>query len=292
MPATTPGFIVLDSVTHLGPEHKGAVGYCGSHAGIYAAYYAAAKGIAAVILNDAGIGRERAGVAGLTLLEKLGVPGAAISHLSARIGDGQDGVARGILSTVNGPAARLGLEPGMACREALALLVKAAPPPSPEPEPLQESRFEVPTPEAGWYPKALAPVGLDPQVKIIIMDSISLVQPEDDGHVIVAASHGGALGGKPEMAIKHPVFAVVCNDADRGIDNAGTTRLPALDQRGIAAACASAFSCRIGDGRSLWEDGSISAVNETAKRHGGAIGQSTKAFVAAMVAARVKAALL
>ena len=148
MPAATPGFIVLDSVTHLGPEHKGAVGYCGSHAGIYAAYYAAAKGIAAVILNDAGIGRERAGVAGLALLEKLGVPGAAISHLSARIGDGQDGVARGILSTVNGPAARLGLNPGMACREALALLVKAAPPPSPEPEPLQESRFEVPTPEA------------------------------------------------------------------------------------------------------------------------------------------------
>ena len=121
------------------------------------------------------------------------------------------------------------------------------------------------------------------------MDSISLVTPEDDGHVIVAASHGGALGGKPEMAIKHPVFALVCNDAGHGIDNAGTTRLPALDSRGIAAASASAFSCRIGDGRSLWEHGWISTVNETAKKHGGAVGQSTQEFAAAMVAARLKA---
>ena len=288
MPSANSDFIILDSVTHLGPQHEGAVGYCGSHAGIYAAYYAASKGIAAVILNDAGIGRERAGVAGLMLLEKLGVPAAAISHLSARIGDGQDGVARGILSTVNGPAARLGLAPGMACREALARLVTAALPPSPKPEPLQESRFEVPVPNAEWYPKALAPVALEAQVKIIVMDSISLVKPEDDGHIIVAASHGGALGGRPEMAIKHPVFAAVCNDADRGIDNAGTTRLPALDSRGIAAACASAFSCRIGDGRSLWEHGTISTVNATARTHGGAVGQSTQAFVAAMVAARLK----
>ena len=286
MPANPMAFIVLDSVTHLDVQHKGAVGYCGSHAGIYAATYAASKGIAAIILNDAGIGRERAGVAGLMLLEKLGVPAAAISHLSARIGDGGDGVARGMLSTVNAPAAKLGLLPGMSCRDALALLVKAAPPPSPEPPPIEESRFEVPTPDADWYPTALAPGVPERQVKIIVMDSISLVKPEDDGQVVVAASHGGALGGKPEMAIKYPVFAVVCNDAGHGIDNAGTTRLPALDSRGIAAACASAFSCRIGDGRSLFEDGWISTVNETAKKNGGAVGQSTKEFVAAMVAAR------
>jgi hypothetical protein len=116
---------------------------------------------------------------------------------------------------------------------------------------------------------------------------MSLVKPEDDGHIIVAASHGGALGGRPEMAIKYPVFACVCNDADRGADNAGTTRLPALDQRGIAAACVSAFSARIGDGRSTLADGYISTVNETARRRGGLVGQSTREFVAAMLAARL-----
>jgi len=90
------------------------------------------------------------------------------------------------------------------------------------------------------------------------------------------------------MAIKHPVFACVCNDADRGAGNAGTTRLPALDQRGIAAACVSAFSARIGDGRSTLADGYISTVNETARRYGGLVGQSTREFVATMLAARLK----
>ncbi len=274
MPTLPPAIVVLDSVTHLEPKHHGAVAFCGSHAGIYAAYYAAYKGLAAVILNDAGIGRERAGVAGLALLEKLGVPGAAISHLSARIGEGQDGVSRGILTTVNGPAAKLGLAPGQSCREALLLLHEAAPGPSPRPEPLEESRFEVSEAGRGG-------------VKVIVVDSMSLVKPEDDGHIIVAASHGGALGGRPEMAIKYPVFACICNDADRGIDNAGTTRLPALDQRGIAAACVSAFSARIGDGRSTLADGYISTVNDTARRHGGLVGQSAADFVAAMVTARI-----
>lgn len=274
MPDVANEMLVLDSVTHLTAEHKGRVGYCGSHGGIYAAYYAASKGIAAVILNDAGIGRERAGVAGLELLQKLGVPSAAIANTSARIGDGKDGVARGVLSTVNAAAAALGLAPGQSCSEALALLLRAGLPPAPTPVPLEESRFDVPA------------AGRD-GVRVTVMDSISLVKPEDDGHVIVAASHGGALGGKPEMAIKYPVFAAVCNDADHGIDNAGTTRLPALDTRGIAAACASAFSCRIGDGRSLWDDGYISVVNDTARRYGGLVGQSTQEFVATMVAARL-----
>ncbi len=267
--------VVLDSVTHFEAKHKGTVAYCGSHAGIYAAYYAASKGIAAIILNDAGIGRERAGVAGLALLESLGVPGAAISHMSARIGEGKDGVERGVLTTVNAPAAALGLRPGQSCREALLLLHKASPKASPMPTPLEESRFEVPELGMGG-------------VKVVVIDSMSLVKPEDDGHVVVAASHGGALGGRPEMAIKYPVFACVCNDADRGIDNAGITRLPALEQRGIAGACVSAFSARIGDGRSTLADGYISAINDTARRHGGLIGQSTKEFVAAMVVAKAK----
>ena len=265
--------VILDSVTHLTDAHRGAVAHCASHGGIYAAYYAAAKGVAAVILNDAGVGRERAGIAGLDLLQGLGVPAAAVSAWSARIGDGRDGLARGTLSSVNAAAAMLGLTAGMGCREALEILANAGLPPAPKPKAEQEFRFEIPEAGRGGC-------------KVFVMDSISLVTPADDGHVIVAASHGGALGGKPEMAIKHPVFACVTVDADRGIDNAGTTRLPALDQRGIAAACASAFSCRIGDGRSLWSDGYISTINETARRHGGLVGQSTRAFVAAMVAAR------
>ena len=54
------------------------------------------------------------------------------------------------------------------------------------------------------------------------------------------------------------------NDAGIGKDEAGVSRLPALDARGIAAATVSAASARIGDARSTYEDGIISRVNASA----------------------------
>jgi len=267
--------IILDSVTHLEDRHKGRVVYGGSHGGTYAAYYAAAKGVAAVVLNDAGIGREMAGVAGLRLLDQLGVPAAAVSHTTGRIGDGKHASRHGILSTVNRAALALGLKPGMPCGEALRILAAANLPPSPKPAAAEEFRFEERS------------VGNE-RVRVIGMDSISLVAAEDAGHVIVAASHGALPGGNPKLAVKVPVFAAVTNDAGRGIDDVGISRLPALDAAGIAGACVSAFSARIGDGRSMMEDGFISALNTRAAALGGEIGQSTKQFCAAMVAARLK----
>ena len=57
--------LVLDSVTGLGDAARGRLVLAASHGGVYAAYLAARAGVRAVVLNDAGIGRERAGV-GLT----------------------------------------------------------------------------------------------------------------------------------------------------------------------------------------------------------------------------------
>lgn len=264
--------LVLDSVTHLTPEHRGRAAHCASHGGRYAGYYAARMGLGAVILNDSGVGREQAGLAGIALLDRLGVPAAAVSHRTARIGDGGHGHANGIVSHVNAKASSLGVTTGMTCAATLDLLASANLGPSPAPPEEAEHRHEV-AGAAG--------------VQVWIMDSISLVKAEDAGHVVVTGSHGGLLAGMPETAVKYPAFAVVCSDADRGIDDAGISRLPALDARGIAGACVSAFSARIGDGRSIHEDGFVSALNPTAIKHGGFIGQSCKAFVAAMVAARL-----
>ncbi|MGI9479636.1 MAG: hypothetical protein ACR2PI_23230 [Hyphomicrobiaceae bacterium] len=268
-------YAVLDSVTHLTDAHRGVASYCASHGGIYAGYYAAKCGTGGVILNDAGIGREQAGIAGIHLLDGLGVPAATVSHRSCRIGDSADGRARGILSTVNSAAQELGLRTGMACQDALDLLSRADLKPSPQPAPQAEARFDDDA------------AGRD-GVRVIVTDSNSLVEPEDAGHVFVSASHGGLLGGRPETAVKFPVFAGVYSDADRGADDAGLSRLPALNDRGIAGACVSAFSARIGDGRSIYADGYISAVNEIAASYGGAIGQSCRDFVALMVDARIK----
>ena len=107
---------------------------------------------------------------------------------------------------------------------------------------------------------------------VSLLDSASAVAASDCGQIIVTGSHGGLLGGRPETASKIDVFAALYNDADIGIDGAGVTRLPALDARGIAGATVSAWSARIGDGRSTYEDGFVSRVNESARRCGGAKG--------------------
>jgi hypothetical protein len=87
------------------------------------------------------------------------------------------------------------------------------------------------------------------------------------------------LGGKPETALKYDVRGALYNDAGIGKDSAGTSRLPALDARGIAAATVSAASARIGDARSTYEDGIISRVNRRAATLGLGEGISAREFV-------------
>jgi hypothetical protein len=272
---TTKTPVISDSVTTFGPGERGRAALAGSHAGLYAAYLAAKAGVKAVILNDAGVGREQAGIGGLRLLEQLGVPGAAIGHRSARIGDGADGLRRGVLTYVNGPAAQLGLHPRMSARVALDLMAAADLPPSPAPPPLAESRHRIAAAEA-------------PGVAVWALDSASLVTEADKNAVVIAGSHGAVLGGRPQTALKADVFAGIFNDADVGIDDAGISRLPALAARGIAAATVSAWSARIGDGLSIWQDGYVSALNERAIACGAEIGISAAELVRRLVAARTQ----
>jgi len=57
-----------------------------------------------------------------------------------------------------------------------------------------------------------------------------------------------------------------------------------LDQRGIPTATVAAESARIGDARSIYEDGILSKVNLTAANMGAEVGFSTKGFVSAIKA--------
>jgi hypothetical protein len=269
---TTTAPLVTDSVTMLGADTRGRAVIAASHAGIYAAYLAAKAGVKAVILSDAGVGRERAGIGGLTLLADLGVPGAAIGHRSARIGDGVDCAKRGVISHINAPAAGIGLRVGMHAGVALDLLAASELPPSPAPPPQHETRHRLTDAEA-------------PGVRVVAVDSASLVEADDAGGIVLTGSHGALLGGRPETAMRIAAFAAIYNDADRGIDDCGVSRLPALDQRGIAGATVSAWSARIGDGLSTYRDGFVSAVNNAAARCGGEIGISAGELVARLVAA-------
>src|SRR5690606_25120679 len=95
------GIEVVDTVTKLDERHVGRIVIGASHGGIYAAYCAARARVLGVILNDAGVGLDRAGIAALAWLDALDIPAATASHDSCRIGDGADMAANGILSHAN-----------------------------------------------------------------------------------------------------------------------------------------------------------------------------------------------
>ena len=261
--ATRP--IVADSVTRLGPEAEGAVLVAASHGGVYAAYLAAVSKVRGVILNDAGLGLDRAGIGGLDLAQKIGLAAATVSHGSARIGDGRDMMARGRISHANVAAIAAGVEPGQSCAEAAERLA-TAPPPFDRPAPYAEARRE------------LAPRGpLGP--RIVLIDSAALVKAEDAGQVVITGSHGGLIGGDTWNALKTDAFAAAYNDAGIGIDEAGTTRLPALDARAIAGFVVSCNTARIGEAASTYEDGLVSRVNRRAHALGLREGQSAREAV-------------
>ncbi len=90
-----PGIVLRDSVTKTEPGDVGTVLVTGSHGGVYAADLAARARVRAAIFNDAGQGKDRAGIAGLDSLQELGLAAAAVAHDSARIGDAGDAWARG-----------------------------------------------------------------------------------------------------------------------------------------------------------------------------------------------------
>ncbi len=264
MPANElPPVLIADSITRIADEAAGAVVVNGSHGGIYAAYLAAKLSVRAAIFNDAGVGRDNAGIAGLDYLAGLDIPAAAVGHDTARIGSGSDMIARGIISYANPPATALGCRAGLACREAAAALQRATQSGCEPPPALEAAFLLVSEPPAVWA-----------------LDSASLVGAEHVGTVIVTGSHGGLLGGRPDTALKVDALAALFNDAGIGVDEAGVTRLPALEARGIAAGTVAAASARIGDARSTYEDGVLTRVNLRAAAFGIAPGMRAGEFVA------------
>ena len=256
LPTMRP-ILTAESVTELGDAVRGAVLVAGSHGGLIACYLGATAGAHAMILNDAGVGLDDAGIAGLEWLEASGMAVATVAHTSARIGDGADSLARGVISHCNAGAAAAGVHPGQRASDAAVMLTRAAAPRAPPP--LIEGR---------WH------VGAVGDKEVWALDSVGKLVAADAGRILVIGSHGALHGGRAESALNlhgAPIAAraAVFNDAGGG---AGTTRLPALDARGIAAVTVSHASARIGDGRSMWETGVISAVNGRARLCGAATG--------------------
>lgn len=124
--ATGPGgrVLIIDSITKVDPRDEGAIVVSASHGGVSSGEFALVVPLRAVFFNDAGVGKDEAGIAALAMLQAHGVAGGTVSHTSARIGDAQDMWNHGVISHVNEAAQAMGLGPGQGLQAVLRRLVR------------------------------------------------------------------------------------------------------------------------------------------------------------------------
>jgi phosphatidylglycerophosphate synthase len=122
--APTPDVVLLDSIATAGASETGRLVVTGSHGGRSATQFALSAGVAGLVFNDAGGGREGAGLVALSLFEAIGRPAVAVSHEGARIGEARSTLGDGTVSAVNTVAREAGVEVGMTASEAVDRLSK------------------------------------------------------------------------------------------------------------------------------------------------------------------------
>ena len=267
----TVKIMTVASCSNVGAEHRAHVVVSGSYGGRYNAFNAAKWPVRAVIMNDAGIGKDNAGIVGLDFLYQINMAAATADAQTCHIGDGDHMLAHGIISHVNRTAAALGCAPGQSVRACAERLRVASVPTVAPPAITEGARF------------TLRDVPGEPV--LICADSIGMLQPDDVGRIVVTASHGALSGGRPDNVVPQGIHAIFFSDAGGGLDGAGIARLADLERRGIVAAATSADSAPIGDSRALYRDGILSYVNGPASARGARVGMTLAAFIERLVAA-------
>jgi hypothetical protein len=118
----------MASVSFATAEHAGQVICAGSHMGAVTGHYVAAYGfpVAGVLGNDAGVGKDHSGIAGLALLNHLGIPAASVAAMSACIGSGMSTYAHGRISHCNAAAQARGVRPGHTAQAACLAFLRAS----------------------------------------------------------------------------------------------------------------------------------------------------------------------
>jgi hypothetical protein len=263
--------MTVASCSFVRPEHRSHVVVSGSYGGRYNAFNAAKWGVRGLIMSDAGVGKDNAGIVGLDYLDQIALAAATADTRTCHIGDGDHILAHGIISHVNRAAADIGCAPGQRVGDC-AERMRSAPVPTAAPPAITDgARF------------VMRDVPGEP--RLICADSVGMLQPDDAGQIVVTASHGALSGGVPDNAVPPGIYAVFFSDAGGGMDGAGIARLADLEQKNIAAATTSADSAPIGDSRALYRDGILSHVNGAAVRHGARVGMPLKEFVALLISA-------
>jgi hypothetical protein len=261
--------MTVASCSFVRSEHRSHVVVSGSYGGRYNAFNAAKWGVRGVIMSDAGVGKDNAGIVGLDYLDQIALAAATADAQTCHIGDGDHILAHGMISHVNRAAASLGCTQGQRVRDCAERMRSAHVPAAAPPAITDGARF------------VMRDVPGEP--RLICADSVGMLQPDDAGQIVVTASHGALSGGLPDNAVPPGIYAVFFSDAGGGMDGAGIARLADLEQKGIVAATTSADSAPIGDSRALYRNGILSHVNGAAVRFGGRVGMPLKEFVELLI---------
>lgn len=261
------GIVLLDSLGDLLPSNTSPVLVCGSHCGGNNALARQVKNchVKAVFLNNAGIGKNQAGIRGLTHYNAENIIACAVDHNSAEIGIALDTWESGIISHANKQAEAAGIQIGDSVKEAVTKISNII-----EPIPLiNESKSNEPLTENKVKDKSNS-VNLKIQaqtqiegVGITVTDSITFLNDSNSGDIVVCGSHGGMSAG--DYAQKNHVKAVFFNDAGIGKNNAGVKSLESLNEEGILACTVDCMSAEIFNGQDALDNGIISVCNQLAK---------------------------
>jgi hypothetical protein len=260
--------MVADSLSYF--EHEpwlNDVAVGASFAGAPTAAMALRLGVKAWIAHEGGPGKDEAGIGGLFLSQRFGIPAAAIATMSARVSDGRS-LLTGLISRCNELAAALGVRIGQTGDEASRLLLNA-----PKGHPCSLS---------GVIDESIHEMAATSFGSVYSVWSFSRVDGEHPNDVYCVASHGGKVMAQYALRVKPK--GLIANDAGRCLDDSGCDGLALVDELfGIPAATVSAESACIGDALSTYNDGIISAVNSAASRVGVAVGMKASAAALRML---------
>jgi len=260
-----PASVVLfDSLGDIHPNNTCPILVCASHCGDNGTFARKLTNchVKAVFLNNAGIGKNQAGISGLPYYATEGILACAVDNFSAEIGIALDTWESGIISHINALAENVGIKIGDSVQEAVAKISKIF------------NQFSTLQKNKEFLPK----VDFDKNIKsdlirlyqtqvegktITVADSITFLNENNAGDIVVCGSHGGVSAG--HYAQKHKLKAVFFNDAGIGKNNAGIKSLDSLSDAGILACTVDCMSAEIFNGQDMLENGIISVCNQIAK---------------------------
>ena len=258
--------ILLDSLGDLQPQNTSPILVCASHCGDNGTFARKLKngGVRAVFLNNAGIGKNQAGISGLSHYAAANILACAVDHYSAEIGVASDTWESGIISHTNVLAAELGIQIGDTVKNAVSKINNITDLPAFTPKNKYAELFtdEKQENNSQLDLKKQIQTQID-GVSITVTDSITFLNEHNAGEILVCGSHGGLSAG--HYAQKHRLKAVFFNDAGIGKNNAGIKSLESLSDAGILACTVDCMSAEIFNGQDTLENGIITVCNQLAK---------------------------